>query len=351
MKQKYNDNLTILKYIMSVLVVGIHSFTLSRIKGFGDFFIFQGISRLAVPCFFTISAYLYYNKINIDNYEVKTKKYISRLFMLMIMWGIILLPYILYYHVLLPIRESSNVKITCIQIVTQIFISMQINGFWYIYASAICVGIIYFTHNKNSEILSKSLYVVAFIAQLICVLSSTQFGFLNNELKSILFDIERYTGNLYNTALAGLSYFLMGRYIASNRKEKLIGFKNKKMGLLVSTIILCIEIYMVYKLKKYYATDAYLFLVPTTYFLILNCLDEHIRISSDRFRKYITVVTTVQYITQFSVFWSIQILAKILHIGMIPAVGYFIAVLLFSGGIAIVLLKLEDKYPKIKYMY
>ena len=347
--RKYNDDLIILKYCMSVLVVGIHSFTLSRITGFLEFFLFQGLSRLAVPCFFTISAYLYYRSVNKENYWNKTKKYIARLAKLMGIWFVVLIPYILYCHVWLPIRHSSSIGLTCFQLLTQTFVSMQINGFWYIYASILCAGLIYLFYRTNVY----NVWVMwgAVASQLVCILTSTQFGLLNENIKAVILNLECYTGNLYNTTLVAVAYFILGKYIANNDKERLLCFEKRKVGLIVTLCLLSLEIYIVYVRGDYYATDTYMMLVPTTYFLFLNCLEQHIKIKSDRLRRYIGAATTVQYITQFSMFFVIQIVAKILHIEAISALAYFVLALLLSNALTGLILSLEKKHSWIRYMY
>lgn len=82
----YNYNILFLKYVCSLFVVGIHCYSYERINYLGEFILFQGIARLAVPLFFTISAYFFYCH-NWKDINAGIKRYTKRLLKLMIMWG------------------------------------------------------------------------------------------------------------------------------------------------------------------------------------------------------------------------------------------------------------------------
>ena len=84
-----SNKLKILSLIAMVLVVFIHSYIetttnntlMSEDRAFLQYFISQGVARVAVPIFFTISGYLYFLSYQntTNDYIIKTKKRLKTL--------------------------------------------------------------------------------------------------------------------------------------------------------------------------------------------------------------------------------------------------------------------------------
>ena len=83
--QKMNGTIDIVKLLMAILVIGIHtepfSFNFWLDKGFGI------CTRLCVPFFFVTSAYFYWRK------EKSAKSFLSRIVLLYVIWSVIYLPF------------------------------------------------------------------------------------------------------------------------------------------------------------------------------------------------------------------------------------------------------------------
>jgi len=78
-----NVTLDYFKVILCILVITIHIGPLSVSNPFINWLIQHGISRIAVPCFFIINGYYFYNKV--DNSKA-VKKYLLHLLLIYIVW-------------------------------------------------------------------------------------------------------------------------------------------------------------------------------------------------------------------------------------------------------------------------
>lgn len=69
-----NISLDILKVFLAMLVVLIHCSFLSDYNHLFSYLIIQGISRIAVPVFFIINGYFFFEVIERDSYKLWFKK-------------------------------------------------------------------------------------------------------------------------------------------------------------------------------------------------------------------------------------------------------------------------------------
>lgn len=342
MERYYNYTFLLIKLVMAIMVVGIHSFSLSRIQNFGEFVIFQGISRLAVPVFFLISAYLLFLKKSY-NREI-LKRYVKRIALLMLFWTVVTLPYVLYLQILVPYRMNFNLGLTLEMFLKQTLLSPRFNGFWYLYACIICATLIF---ALDKLINNKFLMFISCIMQIICILTSAYGILLPKTIQDILISLNENVV-VYNSFFVGMIYFVIGKYIAETEKERLFAYQFRKPGLAISLVLLLLEILYVYKNLTYLATDCYFMLAPTAYFIILNSLDS--KIKEVKFAKYFSAATTVVYILQFAVLYILQGVEKRLPFEVSTWVIYIYALIgtLMITGI----LKYVERYLKFfKYMY
>ena len=115
-RQMCYENLDILKYISSILIILFHINIYMKVVYKIDFIITDVITRLAVPFFFTIAGFLIaQNENKGPNY---IKNYLIELFKTYLFWSILYLPFGLRYIINLHIA-------------------------WYLYPIAILLGILY----------------------------------------------------------------------------------------------------------------------------------------------------------------------------------------------------------------
>ena len=95
-EKKNYYGIDLLKFIMAVCVVAIHTQPLYSVQSIVVQRLFDTITSLAVPYFFSVSGFLLFSKIDADiscrkNMEV-CKRYLSRVLSLYVIWNIIYLP-------------------------------------------------------------------------------------------------------------------------------------------------------------------------------------------------------------------------------------------------------------------
>ncbi|KGO89477.1 acyltransferase family protein [Flavobacterium suncheonense] len=128
-------SLDLLKLVLALLVVALHIFPVSKMKGISGLISYEiasGITRIAVPTFFIISGYLLRNKLDDVSY---LKKYCKRILLLYVVWQLLYLPDLLYHY---------HIK----WFTTKTLIYKLVYGYWhlwYLLASVLGVVLLHFT--------------------------------------------------------------------------------------------------------------------------------------------------------------------------------------------------------------
>ncbi len=136
---------------MAFLVVALHIFPVTKLKGFEGLFSYEiasGITRIAVPTFFLISGYFLRNKLNDKAYLLK---YAKRILLLYAIWQILYLPDLIRFYKLGWFSQFD-------------MILKLVYGYWhlwYLLASVIAVGLLYLV--QNSTILSKWILIISLL--------------------------------------------------------------------------------------------------------------------------------------------------------------------------------------------
>lgn len=114
-EKKNYYGIDLLKFIMAVCVVAIHTQPLYSVQSIVVQRLFDTITSLAVPYFFSVSGFLLFSKIDADiscrkNMEV-CKRYLSRVLSLYVIWNIIYLPITIFgFKVIIPGLSEPPVR-------------------------------------------------------------------------------------------------------------------------------------------------------------------------------------------------------------------------------------------------
>jgi len=73
-KGKNYPNIDIMKFVCSLLIIIIHTAPLKEISDLANFYLVDVIARIAVPLFFTISGFLFFDKLIFENEKIKNCK-------------------------------------------------------------------------------------------------------------------------------------------------------------------------------------------------------------------------------------------------------------------------------------
>lgn len=244
-----NISLDYFKLLLSILIVGLHALFMSELPiiGYG---IQQGITRLAVPCFFIINGYYLYSKIQ-D--LTKTKQYVKRLFIAYLIWMCIYIPFHHYGRV-----SGAVMPTYAAEIFSWIF---GWGHLWYVSTLVMSAIVLYYLKKWD---VSNKLLLYTFIL----------FYFIGYLLQRLyLFDIDFHFYAITRTFLfMGLPFIFIGYYIRANKIE--ITFKvSCKTYLLTALLILSVFVESYLPPHFHRATDFYLALplvCPLLFIIIMK---------------------------------------------------------------------------------
>lgn len=139
---RYYPGLDILKFIMAVMIVAAHTRFLEECNGLYVFL--THLFDMAVPTFFSISAFLFYGKMYEDGFEQSKKIFlhtIKRLLIFYIIWYIIMLP--MTYKTFFSI---ANVK----EIIFAALLRSTFGGYWFIKALILNTILLYLCRKRQN---------------------------------------------------------------------------------------------------------------------------------------------------------------------------------------------------------
>lgn len=292
MKQKF-DGIDLMKFVASVFVVAIHTNPLATINPLLNTLLFQGIARMAVPLFFTASAFFIFYSPGIN--EVRVKKQVFRLLQLYICWFILELPMTLYSRFY---RSSFSPVITVFRFVRSFFVTSTFSGSWFLTSCIFCAIVYMLIEKISSKQLKEILIVViSILAYTLCIISSEFGGVLRkwDGFAKVYDGWEMIFGNPYTSILAGIPYFALARMLV-NEKIKI----GNGVGL-AFLAALVVEVILVDSYKCSSTNDCYIMLLPCAAFIFIKAKDMKIEIKcAAKLRSISTLVFFSHFIWMFA---------------------------------------------------
>lgn len=218
-EKKNYYGIDLLKFIMAVCVVAIHTQPLYSVQSIVVQRLFDTITSLAVPYFFSVSGFLLFSKIDADiscrkNMEV-CKRYLSRVLSLYVIWNIIYLPITIF-----GFKENNmsfaRYVLDCIRgflFIGQQFYSWQL---WYLLSvffviASICIMAEHKIKDKN---IFKIMMAIFLMGGGIGVLTTVDFSEYR-KIEMVIKCIKFIFGN--GRILSGFGYIAVG-WIAAKKK-------------------------------------------------------------------------------------------------------------------------------------
>ena len=311
----------ITKYILAVLVIGIHtqpfSFNTWLDRGVAI------ITRICVPFFFVTSAYLFWK-----SKEKSATKYVLRISLLYVLWSLIYLPF--------DIEVIQHMSwVSCFKYYFWIGGGHEL---WYLPASIVGFLIVFFL----LKILKPRIVVlIATAVLLIGCLGSTWSPLIgdNHFVDIVVNHIGSRTGLFY-----GFPYIALGMFLAKT-EERWIHWQNKivYIGFFGSLALLILEsfIFVVY-LKTGY-TVLWISVLPLISFLFIILVKVNLPVSKT-FSVFLRNMSTVVYVSQ-----SLFLMAISLENNMLR----FVSVSLCASVLAAIIVFLSRfKWLKfLRYLY
>ena len=258
-----------------------------------------------MPFFFTISSFFLFKKMKKNRDEEKKVLlfYLKRMGILYLFWFILFLPISidLRYTRYVPVRGKADAILIFIN---SLLWTSSFQGSWYLNACIICAVLIFAISRKCGE---KVVWLFSGLCFLCTVILSAYYGLVAPYIG------DWYKGDImtlyspYNTFAAGMIYFVMGKYIAENEKENLIFWKNRRILLGISILMVLCESVFIHTHDYMQAPDCFFTLLPATYFIVINALYCEKRICiSEKIMMFLRESSIIMYITHFRVLnvWS-----------------------------------------------
>lgn len=297
---KYDAKYDIIKFILSILVLAIHSSLYPMI-------LYPWL-RIAVPLFFIMSSYFLFSKLFISsetNHKATLKKFVFRNLRLYFCWFFILMPVTLYIRKELFLYNGYLKNI--LNIIKCIIFGSTFIASWFIMATVIGVLIIYYFSRWLKY--DCIIFCISFFAFCVVTLKSSYSSIIDSTLLSTAIDkyIDLF-GSLVCSFPASLFWIFIGKMFAENK----IKFKSVRLLIcliICSALLLFIEWRNVVNLDGTYNNDSYFMLAPLCVLLFIGI--KKIGPIYWENSKYFKHLSTIIYVSHGSI---LPIISKLISI-------------------------------------
>lgn len=169
-EQQYNS-IDLVKFIMSVVVIAIHTCPLIDCNSNIILGIYNILAAASVPFFFIAAGFLLSKKLTFTYVEKDIgilKKYLYKIFKLYITWMVIYTPLSIYHSITVG---DSFIRALLIYIKGLIFTGEQYNSWplWYLLSTLYAVIVIIFAVKRNNALTSMVVISILFLIVSICI--------------------------------------------------------------------------------------------------------------------------------------------------------------------------------------
>ena len=340
-KKQNNDLLDLLKFILSFVIVAIHTQLF-------DPYLYPWL-RLAVPLFFIVSSYLFFSKINActSNNEklIALKNFVLRNLKLYAFWFVVLFP----FNIFLRGWFDNGFWSGLLNIIQGFFLGSTFVASWFIMALIIGVTVIFFASKKLSNKTLVIIGIVLFV--LICLRSSYMFLFKDFPLGILeaVVHYENVMNSPVNSFPAGIFWIICGKMFADGCFKR---FKIKESSIILAASLglLLTEWLLLKHFSGNFNKDFYLMLAPCS-IAIFNILIQLKPINlkySREMRKFSIII----YASHGTVIPGLKYLFKLAG-WTAPSIVTYLLTCGICVGAAFLILYLENKkyFTWLKYSH
>ncbi|MCM1122055.1 MAG: acyltransferase [Eubacterium sp.] len=269
----------IVKFIMALLVVVLHTHPLYAVNRTADFLTADVMARAAVPFFFAATGFLLEKQINERHADIRVKLggYIRKVLVLYGIWTVVYLPIIIYNKFIISGETFAYSLFTMIR---DFFFAGSYGQLWYLPAVAVGVLAVFVLRKYLGE---RGTAVILFLLFCMGLATQSYFGLTSVLLPSDgalwkgLKAVKKVMVTCRNGIFFGSIFIYMGTWIA-RRDIRMKGWK-AAAGLAVSAALFCIEASCLWSIGSVREKDMYLMLLPVVFFLMICALQ--IRVGRD----------------------------------------------------------------------
>lgn len=224
-------SIDVAKFIGSVLIFAMHCNVLENNANAS--LALEILSRWGVPFFFISSSYFLFSKGTEGNITKEhLRRYVFRVGMLYVLWGIFNLPSI---YVMRLYQNDVARAGTWLEFIKNSILSSTFTGSWYLLSSIFSAWLVF---SLSKRFKTKTLLIITSIPYVLCALSSVYYGVLPSQVSSIL-SFLCFPLNVFN----GCFYFSIGKMISEKESELTRFFTHTR------SVLLSLVFYLVYALE------------------------------------------------------------------------------------------------------
>jgi len=323
--QKKLDILDLVKFILSLMIVAIHTNIYPKV-------LYPWL-RLAIPLFLIISSFLLFRKISENPKDSKeiVKKYLVRLLKLYLFWFIVLLPYTIL------IRKwwfDNGILHGLIKSIYSLLFSSTFPASWYLTAIIEGTLVVYLLSKKLNN---KILFIIFLLCYILCCISSSYNVFLNLNIFGVF--------KPHFCFLVTLIYILIGKMFAEKKIN--INLKYLIILLIVFAIGLFFEWRLIVKYTNSFNKDCYLMLLPVSICIFGIIKNININLKYGRYlRQFSSFIYPLHY---FLIFVVNYIFTKFIsNFNLLPI--YLFVITTIISLICFLMVKWLENKKKFKFL-
>ena len=275
----------IVKFIMALFVVILHTHPLRTVNAAADFLTADVIARAAVPFFFAATGFLLEKQINDGRADTRETiiGYVRKVLGLYCIWTVIYLPIIIYNKFIISDETFSYNIFTMIR---DFIFAGSYGQLWYLPAVAVGVLVVFVLRKYLGEGKTVILLLLLFLMGLA---TQSYFGLTSVliEPDSVLWKgmkaVKKVMVTCRNGVFFGSIFIYMGTWIA--RCNVKVKEWKAIVGLTISTLLFYMEESTLWKIGSVRETDMYLLLFPTVFFLMMLAIQIQVRADTVFLRK------------------------------------------------------------------
>lgn len=276
----------ILKFILAILVITIHTTPLADVDFFLDYGLSKCIARIAVPFYFVAGGYFCFRKTRLVDFDIAVPMtHARKMLMLYIIWTGIYIAQAIWGG----LNHEGGIFIGMLST----FVLVGYHHLWYLLAAAFAFAVVGYALYKRIGI--GKIVFAGFLLYLVGLLGDSYFGLLRPLQGTFIWSLLKLYGNVFSTTRNGLFEGVLFVGIGAAFAYKRIDIKKNVAiaSLIISILCLLGEAYLIRYLGWNLKNNLYLFLVPTTFFLFY--VASHIEVQSSKITKTLRSLSSLIY--------------------------------------------------------
>ena len=326
MVKKNYDILDLTKFVASLAIVAIHSDALLELGTAINYYICQGLFRIAVPLFFLITAFFFFQK---ELTKQHLQKYCYRLLKLYGIWFVLTLPITVFNRFIGGGDYSFGVKI--FRFVRSIFLSSTFGGSWFLVA-CIFNALLFWQLNKiqSPRLRQGTILFISIVAYVWCVLSSSYGKWIDTMpgMTKFYCIYEMLFCKPYTSVLVGIPYFAVGKVFATKGN---ISLRRSIYGGIF--LLFACELYFVRHFDLQRSSDCYFMLLPLAVVIMAWLL----RSESNIFMaKELRIISTLVFFSHFAWLFVFEFAEWLFNITLFQWAKFLLTVLASMAGALVI---------------